>query len=307
MIVLDSSNLFITVSAVTDQIVHDLKTAFNISTTQSAVSSSALSISASAVGRPSWPYLSGVADIDIPIFSAVSSVDYPYKNYDVVSGDEDLSAFPPPNKMFVFYQNIQSATSVSGLSTNECLVYSLTNAYLNTIISALPDVYNKDSETSMTAINPIKRGDLVVRSDNYKTYISKGFTNGLTNWQEISANPSYQYTDWSGNTGGIETVTTDQVYYKEIDGLIHLWFNIAGTPIPSTSLTITLPKALAFLSEICFGGIKVVYNDVTNLIPSITSTGVAVINGSTLTIQKDFSNTISVGITLANGYVCYHS
>ena len=303
MIVLDSSNLFITVSAVTDQIVHDLKTAFNISTTQSAVSSSALSISASAVGRPSWPYLSGVADIDIPIFSAVSSVDYPYKNYDVVSGDEDLSAFPPPNKMFVFYQNIQSATSVSGLSTNECLVYSLTNAYLNTIISALPDVYNKDSVTAMTAINPIKKGDLVVRSDNHKTYISTGFTSGSTNWQEISANPSYQYTDWRGNTGGIETITTDEVYYKEIDGLIHLWFNIAGTPILSIPLTITLPpKALAFPSEICFGGIKIVDG-------FTTSTGVAVIKDSTLTIQKDFSNTPWIGITKrsANGYVCYQS
>ena len=302
MIVLDSSNLFITVSAVTDQIVHDLKTAFNISTTQSAVSSSALSISASAVGRPSWPYLSGVADIDIPIFSAVSSVDYPYKNYDVVSGDEDLSAFPPPNKMFVFYQNIQSATSVSGLSTNECLVYSLTNAYLNTIISALPDVYNKDSVTAMTAINPIKKGDLVVRSDNHKTYISTGFTSGSTNWQEISANPSYQYTDWRGHTSGIVTAT-DQVYYKEIDGLIHLWFNISGTPIPFKPLTITrLPKALAFPS-ICFGGIKIVEDGV------ITSTGVAVINGSTLTIQKDFSNTPWIGITKrsANGYACYQS
>lgn len=301
MIVLDSSNLFITVSAVTDQIVHDLKTAFNISTTSAQVSASALSISAQAFGKPSWPYLSGVSDIEIPIFGEVSSTDYPYKNYDAIKGEKEFSAFPPPNKMWIFNGNTQSASSANGLSTNECLVFALTNAYLNTIISALPDVYNKSNENEMTAINPIKRGDLVVRSDNYKTYVSKGFTNGTTNWQELSARPNYEYINWSGHVGGILTAT-DEVYYKDIDGLIHLWFNIAGAPILLSPLTISLPKSLASFNEICFGGIKIVDE-------TIISTGVAIINGSTLTIQKDFGITSWIGIILrsANGYVCYQS
>lgn len=300
MIYIDTSNINVTVSAIAKQVIQDVKTSFNNTSTMTCAGTSSLSMSASRNAGID------IEDINIPIFSAVVETKYPYELYDAigVSGDPNLSAYPPPNTTnfgSVFPKSPStSGYTLSGLSTNECLVYSFVNTYLNTIISALPDVYNKDSETSMTAINPIKRGDLVVRSDNYKTYISKGFTNGLANWQEISAHSSYQYTDWSGHIGGIVT-TTDQVYYKEIDGLIHLWFNIAGTPI-STTLTITLPKALAFLSEICFGGIKIVDG-------VITSTGVAVINGSTLTIQKDFSITPWVEITLrsANGYVCYQS
>ena len=302
MIYIDTSNINVTVSAIAKQVIQDVKTSFNNTSTMTCAGTSSLSMSAARNAGID------IGDINIPIFSAVVETKYPYELYDAigVSGDPNLSAYPPPNTTnfgSVFPKSPStSGYTLSGLSTNECLVYSLTNAYLNTIISALPDVYNKDNENDMTAINPIKKGDLVVRSDNHKTYISTGFTSGSTNWQEISANPSYQYTDWRGHTSGIVTAT-DQVYYKEIDGLIHLWFNISGTPIPFKPLTITrLPKALAFPS-ICFGGIKIVEDGV------ITSTGVAVINGSTLTIQKDFSNTPWIGITKrsANGYVCYQS
>jgi hypothetical protein len=138
MIILTGDNLSITVSAVSEQITKNLKTSYNVSITSAQTGTSTLSISAMAVGKPSWPLLSGVSDIEIPLFGEVSSTDYPYKNYDSIKvNGTSASAFPAPNQIELSSIMDNKSYSAFGLSTNECLLYAFTNGMLNYISSAV--------------------------------------------------------------------------------------------------------------------------------------------------------------------------
>jgi len=304
MIHINTDNITVTISAVSQEILRDVKTSFNTTSNLTCAGTSSLSMSAArGVGIE-------IDDIDVPIFSAVEETKYPYELYNAIGvpGDPDLSAFPPPNvTQFGSVFPIDPSTSgftLEGLSTNECLLYSIVNGFVNTIISAMPDTYVVNSENEQLSLSNIKRGDFVIRSDQNKSYISTGF-NGSTinNWQEISSSNN-EKVDWSGHVNGLDNVT-ESVKYVYRDGMVHLWFDIIGTVTDNNVLSLTLPIVSTESMNQTFGGIRVYEN-----VGFLSNLGICLIESSSniATFYKDGALTSWVlnGITRGvSGYICY--
>lgn len=111
-------------SAINSGVVADLKTAYNFTSILSAVSSTSISI------PPIYPETSSTP-ITMPIFSAVRQKIYPYSNIDVVQdlSSSALSAYPEPCVMTISAED-GTSSSVTGLSTNECMIYAIANGVI---------------------------------------------------------------------------------------------------------------------------------------------------------------------------------
>jgi len=137
-----TNKLYITSAVLVDiqeQVVEDLKTAFNVTNQQTEISSSAIEI------PPIYPDTEPTI-IDVPIFSAIDVKDFPYVHVDEYSASPGTelsatSALPGPATMIAVDDNGDDIT-LENLSVTECMINATANGIIKQLIEDNKLVYN---------------------------------------------------------------------------------------------------------------------------------------------------------------------
>jgi len=129
------------VSAISEDVVTYLHTAKNIITITSAVSTSAIPI-------PAIPGVSAAYIITVPLFSAVDTIQYPYKTYSYA--DMLLNSATSAMKPFEIHLSAEDGVpfSANDISSNECMIYALSTGIINKLDNDNRLVYYDDINTS---------------------------------------------------------------------------------------------------------------------------------------------------------------
>ena len=178
---------------INNSVVSILKTAFNTMDVMVQSGTSAIHID------PIPPDTTGT-DINLPLFGVSAVQQYSYSQYDAIQDKSSsaLSAYPGPNLMMWVNENGTSALSgVTGVSTNQCLVYAMSNGIIKQLINDHKLITNTNISTS--AINWLLQTNNIDVTfnevDNYP-YYQTGYT--LNVGSPIYT--TYDVSDVGGNT-----------------------------------------------------------------------------------------------------------